>query len=302
MTRLSQCLTAFILLNTYCANKPNTENSTVVDSAVVVGLEINPQWIDILQYQDSLNRLPIKMSASLYGQEIFQNYFEKSYSDQNDRAFKVYLEFQATLMDTLNRELARRPDFEKISSLIWADPTQHSQVGISYKKALNQNGLDFKSTEGMIYICRSTEPIRVCFYKHLSHATQEFFNQFEIEENNIYTEDGGLTITPKELADRLAFWDNFTAKYPNHLFNEFAQNNRKDYLYFLLDGMDNTPSFGFEIKIIEPNFLESYNYLTKNYPLLSSSKIVSEYIQLLKENNNTRNEAVASFISKYSIY
>jgi hypothetical protein len=79
-----------------------------------------------------------------------------------------------------------------------------------------------------------------------------------MEENEAYQEDGGLTITALQLADRLAFWDNFIAKYPNHLFQEFAQNNKKYYLYFLLDGTDNTPSFAYENGVIASDFLEAY--------------------------------------------
>jgi hypothetical protein len=295
MTKPTLFLLAIIFLNTFCTSKTNTGTAEI-------RLESNSQRINIVQYQDSLNNLPLIMSASLHGQEVFQRYFDKSDHDQNDRAFKIYLEFQATLMDSLNSELIGRPDFEKINSLIWADSKEHSKEGISYKKELTQNGLDFRSTEGMIYIGRLTEPIRISFYEHLSPSTQEFFDQFEIEENHIYAEDGGLTITPIELADRLAFWDSFIIKYPNNIFNEFAQNNNKYYLYFLLDGMDNTPAFGFETKTIAPDFFKSYIYLIKSHPSLASSKIVSEYIELLKKNNNARSEAVASFINKYSIY
>jgi hypothetical protein len=289
----SKYITLVIFLLMACTKRPaENVNSQNAD---------NPIQIDFVAFQDSLSNLPVDMSSSVSGLDLFRNKFDKQKEDQNDKAFKAYLEFQAKLMDTLNIQLYNRPDYDKVNSLVWADASEHDQVGLDYEKELNKNGLILKSTEGTIYIGRSTEPIRSCFYDHLSASTKEFFDQFESETNHEFSEDGMILISPHELADLLAFWDSFLTKYPNHLFEEFAVNNKNFYLLCLLDGMDNTPAFDYETKAIDPTFLDSYTYLINNYPSLGITVIITEYVDLLKNNNNQRTDGVGQFIKKYSI-
>lgn len=259
----------------------------------------NSQKIDLPSYRDSLQHLPNTPASSLHALEIFHNCFDKRYPVQNDKAFKAYLEYQVILIDTLNNQLLKRPDYEKISSLIWSDTSLHEPEGLAYANQLNRYGMVLKSTEGIIYIGRSTKPIRAFFYNHLSPATQEFYDQFEIETNQELAEDGMLLITQIELADRLAFWDSLLAKHPNHLFAQFAKNNIDDYLQYLLEGMDNTPAFDFETKKLYPEFLEAYEYFKHTYPTLNSTAVIEEYMILLKSQDYKRTEAVTRFINQY---
>lgn len=279
---------AFLIL-IHCGSKP------VRESALTPEQDIS-QSISLPTYLDSLQHLAYTPASSLHALEIFRDHFDKQDPDQNDKAFNTYLEYQAVLIDSLNSQLVRRPDYEKIGSLIWADASLHEPEGLQYENQINQFGLVLKSTEGFIYIDRSTDPIRAFFFNHLSPATKEFYNQFETETNQELAEDGMLLISPKELAVRLAFWETFLVKYPNHLFAEFAKNNTKDYLRYLMEGMDNTPAFDFETKKMYPEFLEAYQYLIRNYPALPSSAVIDDYILLLKKHDYHRTDTVTRFI------
>jgi hypothetical protein len=250
-------------------------------------------------YADSLQRLPFTPSSSLHALEIFRDQVDKQYPSENDKAFQQYLNYQVKLIDSLYNQLVKRPDYEAIESLIWADQSQHQPEGLQYEKELNQNGLILKSTEGAIYIDRSTQPLRTFFYNHLSPATQEFYDQFEAETNQDLSEDGGLLITPVELAQRLAFWQEFLSSYPNNLFAQFARNNVAYYQYYLLAGMDNTPAFDFETNKMQPEFIEGYAYLNQHHPDLACTKVFNAYIELLKTTNYKRTEAVSHFIEQH---
>jgi hypothetical protein len=250
-------------------------------------------------YADSLQRLPFTPSSSLHALEIFRDKVDKTDLNQNDKAFKAYLEYQVILIDTLYNQLVKSPDHEKIESLIWADQSLHQPEGLQYEKELNQNGLILKSTEGAIYIDRSTQPLRTFFYNHLSPATQEFYDQFEAETNQDLSEDGGLLITPVELAQRLAFWQEFLSRYPNNLFAQFARTKVAYYQYYLLAGMDNTPAFDFETNKMQPEFIEGYAYLNQHHPDLACTKVFNEYLTLLKTTNYKRTKAVSHFIEQH---
>jgi hypothetical protein len=282
------------LLFIHCTNKPALDYKEPIAEPIIT------QNINLTTYLDSLHHLPFAPASSLHALEIFRDHFDKHDPDQNDIAFHDYLEYQATLIDTLNHQLAVRQDYEKISSLIWADASQHEPEGLQYEQQLHQYGLALKSTEGFIYIDRNTDPIRTFFFNHLSPATKEFYNQFEMETNQHLSEDGMLLILPQQLAERLAFWENFLVKYPDHLFAEFAKNNIEDYLRYLLEGMDNTPAFDFETKKLYPEFLDAYEYMNQHDPTLASTTVINAYARLLKKTNYKRTEEVSQFIGAHT--
>jgi hypothetical protein len=252
-------------------------------------------------YRSELMGLPVAVESSVKGLLIFINSMDKKDSSNNDLAFKIYLEFQAKLIDSLNNRLNHSPDFETINSLIWADTTLHEKVAKNYEKILNSNGLVLRSTEGMIFIDRDMTPIKSHFYKYLSPSTQRFFLQFANETDIAYSEDGGIVISLKELADRLWFWDAFLHDYPQHVFTDVARNNVEVYLYFLMAGMDNTPAYQDDGKLSN-EVLEACQYFINKYPTLSSSTVVREYLKLLAENDYKRNDKIDAFVSLYSTY
>jgi hypothetical protein len=249
-------------------------------------------------YRSELMSLPFFEESSLKGQLIFSESMDKKDSSNNDLAFKIYLEFQAKLIDTLNNRLYRRSDIEIISSLIWADTTLHEKQARDYERSLNANGLVLGSTEGMIFIDRDMTPIKIHFYQYLSPSTQRLFLQFDQETRIAFSNDGGITISLIELADRLSFWDKFLHDYPQHIFAEFAKNKVDGYLYFLMRGMDNTPAYQDDGKISK-EFLDACQYFVKKYPAVPSSTIVHKYLELLAESNYKTSSKIDEFINRY---
>ncbi|MBL7871179.1 MAG: hypothetical protein JNM78_06175 [Cyclobacteriaceae bacterium] len=282
-----------LLLVLSCTPKPTIQINEEVGDTLAT------QNITVIAYQDSLHHLPFTPHSSLHALEIFRDQVDKHDLNANDKIFQEYLYYQVILIDSLYNQLVKRPDHEKIESLIWADESLHDPVGLQYERELNQYGLILKSTEGFIYISRSTQPLRTFFYDHLSSATQEFFDQFEAETMQDLSEDGMLLITPVELAQRLAFWEEFLTKYPEHLFAQFARNNVTDYQYYLLEGMDNTPAFDFETNKIQPEFLEAYTFLNQHYPTLICTHVCNQYLALLKQSDYKRTEEVSRFIEQH---
>ncbi len=61
----------------------------------------------------------------------------------------------------------------------------------------------------MPYIDRDVKMIRKCFYAHLSEPTKLFFDQYEKEDLEGFSEDGGLIISLTALAERIGFWISF---------------------------------------------------------------------------------------------
>lgn len=264
--------------------------------------QLEKDSVSLVEFERALSQLPNDIPSSLKGLEIFKNDFEKSSPENNDRAFKSYLAFQAKLMDSLNQQLIRNPDLEKIESTIWDDSTRHHPEGKAFMNKLFQNGLRLASTEGMVYIERETQTLRNYFYDNLSPSTQKFFGQFELETNQPMSADGGFIIPIKDVADRLGFWDAFLTSYPEHLFSDQAANNVKYDLYFFLIGLDNTPAFSYDDGKLNKEFLEAYKYFIQKYPDSKNAGVIKEYLQLLEKAVYKQTEKIKEFSSKYNPY
>lgn len=279
---------------TQCKSK-TSETPPPADST---GYQYNDR---IREYKAKLSALDFEPGSTLEGQKIFSNSFDKSDTTINDEAFKIYLEFEATLIDTLNERLFKRSDLEEIEAIVWGDSTATERTIAGYADSIKHSGLKFRSTEGMVFIGRGTETIRKTFFNHLSPSTKRFFNQFEIETNQPDSDDGGLIISEKELAIRLGTWDKFLQDYPTHLFSSFAQTQAKYDLYFLMTGMDNTPAYDDGGKL-SPDFLNAYKYFVEKYKSGPAGKVIIAYLQLLVSKNFVRDDEVDKFIEQYTIY
>jgi hypothetical protein len=294
-----------VLLSTTisCTQNKRSSNETVFKELKQDSLHTDTlKVISVHEFNAQLNQLPDSSSSSLQGLELFAHAVSKSNQEENDKAFKAYLEFQASLIDKLNQQLMENPALEKIGSLIWADSSLHEEEGKVFARNLKPNGLQLASSEGMVYISRETEILRAYFYKFLTPSTKLFFNQFEIETNKHDVEDAALIIPVKELADRLAFWDNFLSAYPQHIFSEYAGNNIESDLYFLLIGLNNTPAFDYESKIVDPEFLQAYQYFIKEYPDTKSAQTIRQYLRVLEKAEYRRDDKVVSFTELYNPY
>jgi hypothetical protein len=258
--------------------------------------------VTIEEFERALNQLPDSISSLLKGLEIFKNDFDKSNPETNDKAFKIYLAFQTALIDSLNQQLMENPNYEKISSLIWADTSLHEKEGKRFASELKQNGLTLESSEGMIYIDRETKILRDHFFEWLTPPSQKFFNQFESETNQPESSDGGFIIPMKDFADRLGFWDTFQASYPSHMYSTYARNNVEYNLYFFMIGLDNTPAFSYDDGKLDKEFLEAYKYFIQKYPDVKSAGVMKEYLQLLEKAGYKQTEEVKAFSAKYNPY
>lgn len=276
-----------------CSTKSQISEKTDID------LYHPPEQLISAVYRDSLHALPFDFETNRRGLEIFTRNFDKIDSTLCDIALKDFLEFQKKLLDELNQRLYNNPNFDTINTLIWADTSLHAPAALKLQQQLKQQGLIFRSTEGTIYLDADTEPIRTAFYTYLSESTQVFFDQYEMEANQGFAEDGGMLISTAELADRLGFWEEYLMKYPNPVFKDFALENIKYYRYYLMVGMDNTPAFDFESHKLLTEFEKALHYYQDRFGRTQSAPIFQRYLELIAQNANKSGVAVDKFTDQY---
>jgi hypothetical protein len=275
----------------------NTKNQ-LAESPVVEKVQQVESIISSV-YRDRLNALPFEFESNRKGLDLFRQFVEQDKDINSDIALKDFLEFQKRLLDELNQQLYKRPDFETINSLIWADTTEYAPEAVKLSRLLNEQGLLFKATEGAVYIDRDMEPIRKTFYTHLSEPVRIFFVQYEMELVQGFSEDGGMVISTTELADRLGFWEEFLQRYPNNIFKEYATDNVKYYRYFMMAGMDNTPAFDYESNKLLDEYKQAMIYYQNQFAGTPSATVFRTYLEVLSKNNNQFGKAVEDFTDQY---
>ncbi len=117
-------LIAFLPIFLGCASKPDTaavEAQTNVKDSSESLANLPGQSSP---YTAELEKLPMEISSSKVGLDMFANRFQSDDKTQNDRSLKDYLEFQSKLIDSLNENLVNDPRYDAIESMIYEDSTK----------------------------------------------------------------------------------------------------------------------------------------------------------------------------------
>jgi hypothetical protein len=255
----------------------------------------------ILTYERRLAKLPLNIGSSMRGLSIYKELGLDKDSLQSDMALRSYVRFQLKLIDTLNSRLYRNPNLEEISMAACCKGNASEQTRL-YIDSISHSALIIAEHEGGPSIDRDVNVLRSYFFDHLSASTKDYFTQFEKELVEGFSEDGGLAISVHDLADRLAFWDKFCFRYPDHVLIHDAKDRRDTYLYYFLVGVDYNPTFDNESHKFTKEFNDAYNYYLKTFPSTQSSRVIRNYLTLIEQSAYSDNEKIIAFARQYYIY
>jgi hypothetical protein len=267
-----------------CATKTTTSEETL------------PPITSAENYLKRLDSLPSTMKSSLEGLEIFQKSFVKENKGENDKALRAYLEFQNELIGKLEQDLFNKTEFYDRLVLNYEDTARTDQEVIAYMADVKKNGLLLNSGEGSLFLDSNNEIISEYFGPYLTDGSKEFLNQYIIENDQSYAQDGGLSISVKELGDRLIFWDKFLIKYPDQLFTDHAQDFYRTYLRTLLTGLDNTMAYDMSTMEWSKEFLHVYKSIVEKEKGTKSAQVLSRYLDLLAANDFKHNDKIQEFV------
>ena len=170
-----------------------------------------------------------------------------------------------------------------------------SQKAINYYKELRDNGFELQDPEGMIGIFQDREFIKKEINPFLSKATQSYLNQQDLENREWFSSDAAILISEKEFLDRVLWWEKFDSLYPQFLFSADVKYQKKYYLYFLLEGMDNTYLFD---DTLTPYFKNLYE-LAYEVPVETDFvRIIKEHYEIIKENGLKNSEKRREYLKK----
>ncbi|RAV99259.1 hypothetical protein [Pseudochryseolinea flava] len=283
------------------ACRRSNESTTAADSTGYDSSATNAgaQQLTMKQYDARLTALPIKLSSSGEGLEIFKVNFNKQNPVSCDSAFDRYLIFQSELINTLQQQLEARADYEVLAS--WSEEVKFSEATQAYIDSLAQNALRMTQEEGVTFLDAEPEMIKREFHPFMSPAGKDYITQWQIETEHPFAIDAGFTISVEQLIDRLVYWDSFLDKYSGTIFQKEVEAKKNAYLYFLLIGMDNTPAFDYgETERLSDEFRNAYVNFVGKYPPSKSRSVIEEYLKLLTSTDFKKTEAIDKFVDRYS--
>lgn len=163
-------------------------------------------------------------------------------------------------------------------------------------KILNKYGLILEyAGEGTYAVGARPDFYYNIFKDYVSDAYKEYLKITADKNEGNFADDAGITITFKELADRIIVWENFMKKYPA-ADKDLKKNVKEKVLQYrnvYILGLDNTPTMfsGKNPSILEKNNRE-FDRFVKAYPKSPTTEII-KYFQ-----KNYKSKGIKNIIYK----
>jgi hypothetical protein len=242
----------------------------------------------LCKYADYVSALDsADLKSSLLAAEKFKDIFSGKNSSLADSAFFIFNQVYEKLYRNLN--LLHDKDTTNYDPLVAAyKPDIRPKISenlLDYNRQLHKNGFNVAIKEGMTYIEEDRDFISTHFYTHISATMKAYLRELNKENKEGFAEDAGMTISPQQLSDRILWWENFMRKNPSFIFAVEARENKKYYLTFLLEGMDNTPLLADDQKTVEDFYKTAFKYIHNTYPASETTRLVTPYFKALLKND-----------------
>lgn len=245
-----------------------TFNTELKQCVAHVPLEQRYEWLD------ATSKLYQKFIEQYESQEIdeyFSHIIDEAWLDQN--------------YESLSERNKIREEALEERKKIGGKLTKQQRFIIKNLKLLYLD--DYYLGEGEFTLTQHPRYDVEMFASHLPEADQAYLKQnlSEYYGKNIDL-DAGLSISFKELAKRLLFWEKYQIQFPNSHFHKQVVDNIKDYRSLLLLGLENTPvimSYYEDPSIfVDPDALRAITQVSQANS--TSSPIAQKFLQIIQQN------------------
>ncbi|MHA3105377.1 hypothetical protein [Acinetobacter sp. ANC 3791] len=220
------------------------------------------------------------------------NLYEKfigQYESQELDEYIGHIEYETSLDSTYESAVERKEIREQSLAKhkkTWAKLTDQQHFIINNLKVLY---LDiYNLGEGEFTLTQHPRYDVEIFAPHLLKADQVYLKQNSSEYYGANLDlDAGLSLSFKELAKRLLFWEKYQIQFPNSHFHKQVVNNIKDYRRLLLLGLENTPVITTYDKseLADPKAIQAITQVSQTNS--TSSPIAQQVLDLIKQETET---------------
>jgi Bacterial SH3 domain len=253
-----------------------------IEPAYIGTMKDAPDVALLTKFNAHLASLPIKdVSSGKKALDFFLQNFKTANTASCDAAAKSYYDFLRKMQFSDIYKLTEKMKFSKQDMEdIWKDKYDLSKTPAT--KQLAANGFRLETAEGSIFPIADWEFVNKQFAGRLSAPMQSYIDQSIKEQTEPISSDGGLMITASEVANRAVFWEKFVSTNSASFLAKEAKKMAKQHVEVLITGMNNTPTFDYEKKMLSPDFQTAYEYLLKTYPTSQAAKKIGAFYDLVK--------------------
>lgn len=206
-------------------------------------------------------------------------------TELNDSLFIEFLKSFNTYQNNMNNVLFDDPKYDTYNTLIYSDENLIDPEAKIFEDSIHNLGFFISNSEGMIFLEKDPQFLKK-FAKYLSERMNTFRIQYSNEIQNPLAEDGGIIISTDELIKRMLFWEKFANAHKDFELPNYANNQFKMHLFYLMFGMDNTPIHDWSDSLqIRPELIKTYNHIIEDYPNSDAVEYLKEYLNYLEQKN-----------------
>ena len=155
-------------------------------------------------------------------------------------------------------------------------------------------GYKVETSEGMYYPIMNYEYLK----KYSIYALEdimEYIDIMAVETNKVPAKDAALVIGWDEVVQRALAQENFLKKYGSSAKVESMKELQKKYLTFMLYGLNNTPLFSYDTKMIDPEAKEVYVKAVRANSDSELMQMLGKYMGILEKSNYKLSDEVEKF-------
>lgn len=284
--------------------KPATDNSSQNDSIVnhfndtLAIPQSNPKLAEYKSFANTLDKT--NLNAALNAIDQFKSIFRSQNNSLCDSGF-VY--FQA-VMDSIETNQNSKLQNDTVDySPLWSNQPIPENIK-AIQQTLNQNGFKLSSTVGMAYIEQDRRFILQKFDSLLTPSMKLYLSHIALENEQGFASEGRITISYKQLIDRIVWYEKFIAENQKFVFYTNCVNYKKAYYSYLLSGYENTPLYKDDTKTtVSDYYSKAFKYLQTSYPNTETATLTKPYYDALTSKNQaTLNDIYKDYIIKGLIF
>jgi hypothetical protein len=179
---------------------------------------------------------------------------------------------------------------------------ENDSVVIEFNQLLEHNGLILQMTEGSYFVDAQSSYFYNLFKGKISRGLDDYLRIRSVEIATQFSEDAMLLISYEELYNRVVTWEDFMTNNKDFFLKKNVKVFYNHYFSTLLTGMDNTPAFGGEDGILNPELRNLYEKIIQKNDSSESTRIILNYYNLLKANQFKQPKNLNEFLEQHGLY
>ena len=293
-TRLNLVLLSLILLGVSAckkteSTKPIVRKQDVFGRKDTTKIHVeNPKLIAYRAFVAALDSTD--MTVVVAAMEEYKRSFKAESQSLCDSAYAIFQAKYDVVEGLLN--MSHQNDTTDYSPLFQKGGVVPAAVK-SFQLNLQKNGFKLSSAGGATYIEVDRNFVSGNFYSMISPSFKMYLDEIQKENKEGFAIDEVITISYRQLVDRIIWYENFIAENPGSVMLDNCRNYKKAYLTYLLTGYGKTALYSnSQTAEVAPYYAKAFKYLMDKYPESEVAVLITPYLEALKQKKTNDAQAV----------